>query len=88
MVLKLYIGRELMPADIPPVPMLFPFFGGDPQLDTRLLEFHSAISAQDFEDLQLQSREFWRRWLAPESFFRVIAQQLSRYRTYRYAQKQ
>jgi hypothetical protein len=42
----------------------------------HLLAFHSSVSGQEFEELQLRCRAFWQQWLAPEAFFRLLAGQI------------
>ena len=37
----------------------------------RVAEFHDDLSPQQFEDLQLECRRLWEKWLAPEGFFAV-----------------
>jgi hypothetical protein len=42
----------------------------------RVAEFHDDLSPQQFEDLQLECRRLWEKWLAPEGFFAQFARHL------------
>jgi hypothetical protein len=42
----------------------------------RIAEFHGALSPGEFEGLQLECRNLWREWLAPEAFFAQFVRHL------------
>lgn len=43
-----------------------------PEIAARVAEFHDTLSEGEFQELQVECRRLWERWLSPEGFFRNL----------------